>query len=415
MPDVDEIGAIDLLNRSLSMNGNGDSPEMKILHEPLTYSAKVTRSANGGVRVISTGREDRSYIRDRVMWERHGDKGAGVRLERHGNEMRALAETRSQNLHPMVTGEMERRSVNWTAGQGGDFAPPQWLVEYFAGAPRPGRVLADLIPNFDLDVGWSSVNIPRLTGTGAVTQQIPLNAAEGSQDLPDAAVTSTVVTIAGNEDVPLQMVEQSPVGAHFDWVVFTDMEEGYNLSLETALITGTGSNGQLLGVLNNLNTTPYNATITYTSASPTATGLYPYLGQAIAAIGHNRHLPPEVWLMNTSRVGWLGTSEDTQNRPLILANKQGSGEFDLAAFAVKIDDAITPTYGAGGNQDTIIACRPSDWLLLESDLHTDVMFDVLSGSLMARCQLRRYVAALCRYPGGHASVQGTGMIPTANF
>lgn len=119
--------------------------------------------------------------------------------------------------------------------------------------------------------------------------------------------------------------------------------------------------------------------------------------------------------MNTSRSAWIATSEDSQNRPLMISDREKSGVWDLATFEVSMTDAILANQGAAGNQDVVICWRPSDWVLLESDMHTDVMFEPLSGSLMARCQLRRYVAALCRYPGGHAALTGTGMIPASGF
>jgi hypothetical protein len=389
------------------------SPRLEIRREPLTYQAHLVPDGcfPTGFRAIEVG-EQRSYIADLVRYKNNGDQECESRLLRHQQEMDVVLETRKQNLHPFA--EMEQRNVDWSATSMGDFSPPLWLIEQFATAPRPGRVLAAAMPSFDLPVGWSSVNIPRLT-TGTLTgAQAALNDPAAEQSLADAAITAQVTTIAGNETVPVQMLDQSPVGAHFDWVVFTDMESSYNEQLELQLIAGTGIGQQQLGILNNLVTTPYNAALAPPTA--TATSMYQYFGEAVAAVGHNRRMPPELWLMNTSRAAWIASSEDTANRPLVLANQQGPGNWDLLTYPVALDDAIQPVYGTTANQDVVIICRPSDWVLLESDIHTNVMFEPESGILAARCQLRRYLCAPCRYPGGHAALYNSvGMIPVSSF
>ena len=417
--------ALDILSEPLSDDltafedeGRG-SPRVSVLSSPLTYDARLVRDKRSpnGFRAIELGDEKRSYIADLINAERTGDSDAQERLERHGREMADLGKQRALDLVPGATYEQEQRAVNWTAGTGGNFAPPGWLNQYFVTAPRAGRVFAAQIPTFDLPVGFQSINVPRLT-TGTLSGVISQNSEDDDRDIVDAAVSSGVVTISGNEDVPLQLLEQSPPGAHLDFVVFTDMIADYDQQLEYQLLNGaggTGPNAQLLGLLNNLVTAPYNATVTYPDATPTASKMFPYLGQTMAVVGKNRRMPPEFWMMNTSRTAWIASSEDTQNRPLILTDLAGSGRWDLLTVEVLINDAILPTYGAGGNQDVIIACRPSDWMLLESELHTDVYFEVLSGTLEARCQLRRYVAALERQPTSSAALEGTGMVVQANF
>jgi HK97 family phage major capsid protein len=199
------------------------------------------------------------------------------------------------------------------------------------------------------------------------------------------------------------------------------MEARYGYKLELQLINGIGSatpqgsgNNQLLGILNNTQIPAANI-ISYTGAT-TATTMYSYLGQAVAAIGNNRLLPPECWMMRTNRVGWLATSEDTQNRPLIISdNNNATGEFDLATFEVHHNNAIPITLGTTANQDVIIACRPSDWLILESERRTNVYTEVISGVLSARIQMRRYASALLREPTSVAYITGSGMSRPASF
>ncbi len=420
--------------------------EVEILYEPLTYEAHLVRNPHHrySFRVVSN-ELNRSYVQDVVMARMRGDLHAKERLDRHAQEMRTLAEARERIFHPDVSYEFEQRAVNWSSGTGGYFAPPVWIVEQFAHQPTPERCLAKLAPNFELPEGAQSVNIPAWSA-GAEAAPSQLNAAAPSTATLDSAVSSAVVTIAGNYDVPVQMLEQSPQGAHLDWVAFSTMEARYNYQLELQLLTGTGAsspqgsgNNQLLGIFNNT-AIPSANNVSYVGPAEgiasAATAMFSSLGLAIAKVGQNRFAPPEAWLMTTSRMGWLGSSEDSQNRPLMIADRDGSGAFDLIAVPVELNDAIPRTLGTALNEERIIACRPSDWLILESDRRTsvknfardsssvngrdnaalgDAMGEPLSGSLMVRLQMRRYVAALLRYPSSVSFLSGSGMATGGGF
>jgi hypothetical protein len=88
----------------------------------------------------------------------------------------------------------------------------------------------------------------------------------------------------------------------------------------------------------------------------------------------------------------------------------------IYGWPVFVNDAIPATLGATGNQDTIIACRPSDLMVFEGDPRTAVLLEVLSGTLTARFIYRNYAAAIVgRYPSGIAWVTGTGMAIQSGF
>jgi len=278
-------------------------------------------------------------------------------------------------------------------------------------------VLSRLIPHFDLPPGAQSVNVPRLT-VGAITTTPGDDSAVAQQDITDTSVTSPAATFAGQADVAMQLFEQSPIGPHLDTILFRELERAYDTELEQMLINGTGTGGQFTGILNVAGIT----TVTFTSGSPTASLLFPLFGQAIAAIGNKRFAPPEAVLLTTSRWAWLTTSEDTALRPF---GALGFTDTDMTVtvpiastegFPTYLDDAIPITLGAGGNQDTIIVCKPSDMMLFESPRHTSVMLDVLSGTMQARFQLHGYAAALLgRFPSSIAMVRGTGMVVQTGF
>lgn len=423
------------------------SPSVRILREPLTYDARLVRDgfAKSGFRVLST-HENRSYVKDFVLSQMKGDLEARERLDQHSREMRIVSQERDRLFHPDIRAEFEQRAVNWAAGTGGYFAPPLWIIEQFARQPTPYRVLGKLSPQFELPEGAQSVNLPAWSAGAEVGPQ-QLGTAAANTATTDSAISSAVCTIAGNYDVPMQMLEQSPQGAHLDWVAFSVMEARYDYQLELQLLVGSGSsvpqgsgNNQLLGLFNNT-AIPAANQVSYTGpaegTASAATSMFSSFGLAIAKVGQARLVKPEAWLMSTSRGAWLGSSEDTQSRPLMIADNPNTvGEWDLLGYPVFLDDAIPRTLGSGMNEDRVIACRPSDWLILESDRRTsvnslkqdsssvrgrdnaqlgDAMGQVLSGTLMVRLQMRRYVAALLRYPSSVAWLQGSGMATGGGF
>ncbi len=352
-----------------------------------------------------------SYFKDFALAQRGLDSTAGERLERHAVEWRV--ETRQRELRAMRAEDRDyelRVTPSWRPGEGGYFAPPLWLIEAFADVPRAERVLGRLAPNFLLPRGPQSINVPVLNA-GVVEGTVLPDGAEPEGGITDSAILNPVVTISGTEDVPLAMLEQSQLGAPLDWVLFTAMKAAYEEKLEAQLLGGAGgTKGQILGLLN----VPGKNEIAYTSAKPEGTALYPLLGQALAQIGNKRKVPPGAWLLNTSRLAWISTSEDKQERPLLLSDYQG--DFPTAGMIsrpVYLDDAM-PTIEGG--QVPIIACVPSDILVLESLPITNVYFQPLAGSMQARLQMRSYVAGVtARYPTGISVVSGTGLVPVAGF
>ncbi len=249
--------------------------DISIKSEPLTYRRDL---------------QSVSYFRDLWLSENDGHGGgieARKRLDRHGAEMRVLyAERDKRALAAIRAGEFgyeQRVEPNRTDGYGGYLAPPLWLEELFTTALRPSRVLAGLTPRFDLPLGVSSVNLPIIV-SGTTEATTADTAAVPGTDFTDSAGTSTVVTISGQADVPLQMLEQSPAGASLDVALLTDLSASYDTSLEGQLLYGTGSSfSELVGV-----TTTAGTSLTYTDASPTGSKLWPYLAQAAAQLGDAR-------------------------------------------------------------------------------------------------------------------------------
>src|SRR5206468_1231202 len=146
-----------------------------------------------------------------------------------------------------------------------------------------------------------------------------------------------------------------------------------------------------------------------------------------AQIGDARLMPPELWLMRTARWAWLATAEDTTTSPIVppgffpvsvppptTPEDKPNAVGVLLGWPIFADDGIPATLGSG-TEDAIIAARPSDHLLLESDLRTTVNVEPLSGTLQVRLQLWGYAAHLARYPTGIATLRGTGMAVASGY
>ena len=388
------------------------SPTVTVRSEPFTYH-RHSRT---------------SFFRDMLLETR--DPAAGDRLRRHRQEMDVVSREREERAwRALRSGDFEYRvEPNRTDGQGGYFSPPLWLNELFATAPRPGRVLADLIRgHFDLPVGVSTINLPVIL-SGTAAQPVADTQAVPDQDVTDSPGSSAVVTISGQADSALQLLEQSPAGAHLDWAFFQDLTSSYDADLEAQLLVGLGANyNQLLGVTN------ADTAVAYTSGSPTGAGMYPVFGKAAGTLADSRNLPPEAWLMRTARWSWLMTQEDSTGLPFgvftqfFLGNEEGTPDpiGGLLGFPVFLDDAIpaNSTLGAGGytttpagTQDFVVALRPSDLILFEGQPQVNVYREPLSGSLGARIQLHNSVAAITnRFPAGIVTVGGTGFVVQSGF
>lgn len=394
------------------------SPSVTVTSEPLTYERH----------------SGQSYFRDLAKAQVEHDPEATERISRHSREMdvemprreKLRAEQARKELRGIDQGStFERRTnPNRTDGQGGYFVPPLWLIDEYVDLPRFGRTLANSVRNLTLPGGTDSINIPKVATGTAVGVQTADAGAVTSQDLTDTFVNAPVRTLAGQQDVAMQLLEQSPAG--FDEITFADLMADYNQKLDTQCWTGTGASGQLLGALN---VSGINA-VTYTDASPTLQELYVPVMQALSQVAKNRKLPASALFMTPSRWYWMASTLDTSGRPLVLpdtsapfnpAALQTGSDVEgyvgkLGAFPVMTDGNIPANLGAGTNEDRIVAMRTSDMFLWEGAMRTRALPEVLSGTLQVRFQLYNYAAFMPnRRPEAISVISGTGLIAPAGF
>lgn len=386
-----------------------DLSALQVVREPLTYERDSPHS----------------YFRDRFLAEKQGDIPAQARLERHAAEI--AVEIPKMKLR-QADGTEYRINPNRIDGTGGFFSPPLWLIQYFSTGARAKRVLASMIPNFYLPGGYSTVNVPRIVTATRTEDQADLVPVE-SKNFTDTDVESPAMTIAGQAEVSLQLLEQSPVGASVDWAILKDLRESYDLHLEEKLFNGVPGNSQeFTGILNLTTGAKLASKVEYTAPSPTGPAMFQALGKVAAQAGDSRKLPPEIWLMRTARWAWLGSSQDLNDLPLAVPGHQPpppipylfdddkpSAVTAILGWPVFCDDAIPANLGAEENQDAVFAVRPTDSMLFESTERTLIDKESLSGDLQVRFLLHRYAAFLPRYPGGFAYLVGTGLKVESGF
>lgn len=413
-------------------NGNQRPPAV-ITYEPRTYGPANPRSSYFLDLVRDTmgvGDGDGGVAQARERLQKHAQE---LRVELPAREQRRDEAARDQNEREMRSAGVKRRhretmfekrvNPNRTDGQGGFFVPPLWLVDEYIDLPRFGRTTANLCRTMGLPSGTDSINLPKVaTGTTTAVQTADAGAVS-STDLTDTSVSAPVRTIAGQQDIAIQLLDQSPIS--FDEVVFADLIADYNAQLDTQVVNGSGAAGQLLGILG----AGGNA-VTYTDATPTLPELWVPLLQSASQIAKNRKLPATGVVMTPSMWYWALSQLDTANRPLIVPNAQafnsmGDGgaletdgpagvfTYGLPAF---LDGNIPSNLGGGTNETRVITARWQDLFLWEGSMRTRVLQEILSGTLQVRLQVYNYAAFMPnRRPNAISVISGTGVIPTAGF
>ena len=249
--------------------------------------------------------------------------------------------------------------------------------------------------------------------------QATQNTAVLETDLTDAYQTSPVITVAGQQIVSLQLLEQSPIP--FDEVVLSDLIADLATRIDVEVLNGAGTSGHLTGILNTANI----GTITYTQASPTVPLTLPKILSAVNQVHVLRFQPATHLWMTPTRWAWLLAAVDSNNRPYVVPadqgpwNAVGTGTLvdaqngpvgSIAGMRVFVDASIPANLGGGTNQDVVIAVRAPDIYLWEGATATRALPQTLGNQLSVLFQVYQYVALAVRYPQSVQVVSGTGLI-----
>ncbi|NUO97481.1 MAG: phage major capsid protein [Nonomuraea sp.] len=344
-----------------------------------------------------------SYFRDLVTVNLNRD-GRGQAMERLARNNREV--------------ETETRALSTTDGAGGDFVPPLWMVNEYVELARTARPTADRVRNETLPTGTDTVNIPKIVTGTAVAEQATQNTAVQNTDATTSSVAANVATLAGQQVVPVQLIEQSPL--NMDSILLADLAADYAAKVDLFVLNNNAVNKK--GLLQEAGT---NA-VTFTNASPSAALLWPKISDAIQQVTTGRFMPPDTIVMHPRRWAWLTAAVDNSGRPLVginngpLFNSLGTATGvagvnglvgNLQGIDVIVDPQIPTNLGAGLNQDPIIVFRASDSILWEGAPHAEAFRETKADQLSVLLRFYRYAAfTTARYAKSVSVINGTGLV-----
>lgn len=351
----------------------------------------------GGVSVgseESTYRPDTStsFFRD-VIFSRQ-DPAAFERLSRNQREA------------------IETRDITTGDPGGGGFVPPIYLGNLWAELPRADRPFANVVPSRPLPDTGVSISIPKVQTGTAIASQASQNAAIQETDIDTESVTSSLVTIAGMNDVSLQAIERTFPG--MDEIIYRDLLAAHDGELDRQLLAGSGSSGQHLGIRN----VTGNIDVTYTDASPTAAELLPKVYDAIQQVASNRFRNANLIVMHPRRAAWLA-SNLSSTFPLFqqgtltqaVGTQEGGFATSFGGLRVVLDPNVPTNLGTGTNEDEIYIMHADDALLFEGPTQFVRFDDVLSSTLTVRLRLHSFSFWVPhRQPKSIAVIAGTGLV-----
>jgi len=346
-----------------------------------------------------------SFFRD--LWHaQRGDADASDRLRRSnrevGMESRALGNTGA------------------TGGSGGEFAPPAWILDAYVKLARPGRVTADLFHREDLPAGVSSVNIPKIATGTTVAQQTTQNTAVAQTDITSTSLSSGIITLAGKQVVSQQLLDQG--GIRVDEVILEDLAADLARQLGTQALTGSGTGGQLKGFL----TATSSNVVTWTQATPTASGFYAQLARLQGQINATRYKAPDAVVCHPRRWSWLASFTDSTGRPLVVPTSGGFNSMasptagmegaaghvgSILGMEVYTDPGIPTTLGTAANQDVVLMFVRDDVWLYEGALRAEAFTSPYSDSMGILYRVFNYYAMIPdRYSARLGQISGTGLV-----
>jgi HK97 family phage major capsid protein len=307
----------------------------------------------------------------------------------------------------------EFRDLSRVDGSGGYAVPPAWLMSQYIELARPGRAIANLVQRQPLPGGTDSINVPKLLTGTTVAIQTADNQPVSQTDLTDTFVNAPVRTIAGQQGVSIQLIDQSPIA--FDDVVFRDLVAAHAAVLDNQVIGGSGVNGQVLGI----RLTPNIGSVAVSTLD--IQGVYASIANAVQQIHTTRFLPPDVICMHPRRWGWFLSLLDGNQRPLFIgavnAPMNIAGRLDDVAsqqvvgqmhgLPVVTDPNIPTNLGTSSDEDVIFVMRASDLVLWEDGIRARVLPETKAANLTVVLQIYSYLAfTAARYPQSVVEITG---------
>lgn len=362
-----------------------------------------------------------SYLLDVArMQTGNADDEVKERLRRHAIDVKDNPELRAKAA---AFSGLEARDLSRVDGAGGYSVPPLWLVNQFIELARPGRAYANLVPNQVLPAKTNSINIPKVQSGTSTAIQTADNATISDTDLADTFINANVTTIAGQQGIAIQVLDQSPIA--FDELVFRDLAADYAQRLDLQVIAGTGSGNQVTGVRNTSGITTITATNPGT-AQANLNLVYAKIADAINRIHTQRFMEPSVIVMHPRRWAWFTAAVDSTGRPFVVPVADMAfnpvGVFGgvvsqrvvgmMQGLPVVTDPNMPTTVNT--NQDVIHVLRAQDLVLFESGVRARALQETKAQNLTVLLQIYGYLAfTAARYAQSVVEITGSSLAAPA--
>lgn len=348
-----------------------------------------------------------SYLRD--ISAGTGDQAAMARL--HGNNTQY--------------GEMiqMRAGVTQTAGSGGEFVPPVWLMQKYAPALRSGRPFLNGLGTNTVKFKGNQLDFPSFTSGASVAVQTDGNAPSNT-DPVTAKLTAQVQTEAGRSVASWQLIDLNPMSEE---ILTRDLLFAYHSQLDKDILAASS----VANAKSVINTVGVN-TVSYTDASPTSSEYWAPISQAAAAIG-KVGLIPDFCVAHPS-VGYLILGGlDSQTRPIFSGLGSGSsmiGSTDtdtlalaggpanyvanVAGIPMLLDPNIPTTLGAGAESRLVVMNRMG-YDVFESTVGIKLADQTGASTLQSQLVAWGYWAGVSRQPKAISVISGTGLTVQAGY
>jgi HK97 family phage major capsid protein len=351
------------------------------------------RRARQGSRPVYRENSEHSYFFDRAKQCLYGS-GVDAELDK-----------RLQDYQAQSIVAAEKRAINETVGTGGAAVPPKWLEDSWYEAAHAGCPLGAAAVNTPLPPGTDSIVVPGLLTGQSFTVSSTQNSqvTDESGNITTGTITCPVIGLQSQITVSRQLIDQAPL---IDRWLAVDSAAAYTAAKAQQLWSGTGSSGQVTGVLN------WSNTLSVSAGGSTA-GFWSGVAAAQQAVISNLFLPPNAVFVNAQDWQWVSSTVDDSGRPFLLPHTQTPDSLvrvptesfvaQLGGLSVIVD----PTLPSGN----VVVARTSEIAIWEGPLQFLVQREYGAQDLSVTISSYRYLAFAIRRPAGVAVVSFSPTYP----
>jgi len=245
--------------------------------------------------------------------------------------------------------------------------------------------------------------------------------------LSDTAMTTTsvstgITTVGGKQIISMQLLQQS--GIPFDRVILGDLAKAYAVQVDSQVLYGSGSGGQVSGLVGVAANTAFPSATPAPSSVTSANSLYYTVAKAAAAVQTAIFEVPDAIVMSPARWAWVVGSVDTAGRPLVIPNganfnplgttgvqvAQGLAGY-FGSYPVYTDPNISGAANAATNQDEIYVLKRDQVWLYESAVQTESFTATYADQASVLFRILGYMGLIAnRRTGAVGSIRGTGLV-----